>query len=291
VYSGGKGKMIKKLLPLLPRGKIYVEPYCGSAAMFFAKEPSPIEVLNDLDGNIINFFRCLQNKRTFNELLRKLRVTPYARKEFERAIKILNKPTKKPVEWAWAWFVVANQGFAGITTRLSPGQWGRSFGGGGTAQCTARWLYKIGLLEACRHRLMCAQIDCVDALKAIRYWDSKDTVFYIDPPYLPITRKSQDIYRHDATQQHHEQLVKTLLSLKGQAMLSCYDDPVYKPLLKHGWRKQHFKTSCSIAGRTRISKLQGKGSATKRVPRTETVYILSRMNHKTGWLISDSEED
>ena len=59
VYSGGKGKMIKKLLPLLPRGKIYVEPYCGSAAVFFAKQPSPQEVLGDLDDRVVNFFPML----------------------------------------------------------------------------------------------------------------------------------------------------------------------------------------------------------------------------------------
>ena len=107
-WFGGKGKMISRILPLIPRGGIYVEPFCGVASLFFAKRPSPVEVLNDLDGRLINLFRCLQEPKSFDELKHRLRYTLYARSEFVRAIEIVKSGSGSLVEQAWAFFVCRN---------------------------------------------------------------------------------------------------------------------------------------------------------------------------------------
>jgi hypothetical protein len=92
---GGKGNMIFKLPPLVPYGddvRIYAEPYCGAASLFFAKKPHPIDVLNDLDQRLIGLFRTLQDPEKFSELKHRLLYTPYARAEFERALEMSIRP-------------------------------------------------------------------------------------------------------------------------------------------------------------------------------------------------------
>ncbi|MDD3807375.1 MAG: DNA adenine methylase [Candidatus Marinimicrobia bacterium] len=88
-YYGGKGNMVAKILPLLPDGQVYVEPYFGAGFIFFAKQPSPVEVINDIDGEVVNVFRVLQDKGKFEELRHRLMYTLYARGELERAIKVI----------------------------------------------------------------------------------------------------------------------------------------------------------------------------------------------------------
>jgi hypothetical protein len=96
---GGKSRLVHVLLPLVPYGndvRIYAEPYCVSAALFFAKRPHPIEVLNDLDQRLVNLFRTLQDPEKFSRLKHRLRYTPYARAEFERALEILEREDADP---------------------------------------------------------------------------------------------------------------------------------------------------------------------------------------------------
>jgi DNA adenine methylase len=121
-YYGGKGTMVRKLLKLVPDGgEPYVEPYCGGASLFFAREPAPVEVLNDLNEEVVNLFRVFQDKASFEELRHRLMWTPYARKEFERALEV--SEDSDPVTRAWATFVKLNQGFSGKAE--TSGNWGR----------------------------------------------------------------------------------------------------------------------------------------------------------------------
>jgi DNA adenine methylase len=125
-YFGGKGKMLAKLLPLLPSHKVYVEPFCGAASLFFAKPTSPVEVLNDLNEDVVNVFRVLQNKETHEELRFRLMYTPYARSEFVRAIEMLDRKDLTPVDRAWAFMVRQNMGFGG-KAGANGGDWGRVY--------------------------------------------------------------------------------------------------------------------------------------------------------------------
>jgi DNA adenine methylase len=271
-YFGGKGNMLARLLSLLPPHQVYVEPFCGAASLFFAKQPSPVEVLNDLNEDVVNVFRVLQNKETHEELRFRLMYTPYARSEFVRALEMREQKDLTPVDRAWAFLVRQNMGIGG--TARTNGNWGRVFiSNQGCAETCNRWLMRLSMLDAWRWRLMLVQIDCRDALEVIRYWDSPDTLFYVDPPYVSATRKDQNVYAYEMTNEHHKELVGLLLGIKGKAVVSGYEHPLYSPFAQAGWKVHKFQTTCHAAGRVRGSGLQGDKSASAKVPRTEVVWV------------------
>jgi len=272
-YFGGKGNMLAKLLPLLPPHKVYVEPFCGAASLFFAKQPSPVEVLNDLNEDVVNVFRVLQDKETHEELRFRLMYTPYAQSEFLRAAEMLSQKNLTPVDRAWAFMVKQNMGFSG-TKGIGAGCWSRAFVFSQSCADTCNsWLMRLSMLDAWRWRLMMVQIDCRDALEVIRYWDSPDTLFYIDPPYVPETRKTLNAYAYEMSAEQHKELVELLLGIKGKAVVSGYEHPLYSPFRQSGWGVHRFQTSCHTVGRTRENGMQGKGSASAKVPRTEVVWV------------------
>ncbi len=271
-YYGGKGNMVAKILPLLPEGQVYVEPYFGAGSIFFAKELSPVEVINDIDGEVVNVFRVLQDKGKFEELRHRLMYTPYARGELERAIGIVRSKEGSDVDRAWAKIVVHNFGFGGIEAK-SNGRWGRNFVSvNGVSKNVNSWLMRLSMLDAIHWRLMMAQIDNRDGIEVIKYWDSDRSVFYIDPPYILDTRKGSE-YSHEMSNEEHERLVELLIGIKGKAVVSGYAHKIYMELDKARWRRYEFNTSCYAAGRVRGSGLQGVGSAMKKVPRVEVVWV------------------
>jgi DNA adenine methylase len=266
-YYGGKTYLRDFILPHLQGGKIYVEPYCGSANIFFAKDPHPVEVLNDLNGEIVNFFRVLQDPDHFKKFVHRVRWTPYSLDELREAIRIRKAKLSDPVLRAWAMFVIGSQAINGKAE--SEGNWSRTFiptvgrrssiRNDGMAQVTSRWKRKISYLEAWRDRIFMAQIDSRDALQVIEYWDSPETLFYLDPPYAEATRISPDVYSHEMKDAHHSQLVETLLKVKGRVVLSGYDSPLYAPLVENGWMRLGKEVSCSTSARARGQKQRGDG--------------------------------
>ena len=114
-YYGGKQTLVKYLLGLIPRHTLYCEPFFGGGALFFAKEPSPVEVINDNNGEVVNFFRVM--KMHFNELKKHVQATPHSRLLFKKAQNIYkNAKDNSVVERAWAFWTLANQGFSGGLT-------------------------------------------------------------------------------------------------------------------------------------------------------------------------------
>jgi DNA adenine methylase len=275
-WYGGKGKMVAKLRRHVPLGgRPYCEPYMGAASLLFARPPAPVEVLNDLDGDLVNLFRCLQDRRHYRDLRHRLRYTLYARAEFGRALDILASDERDPVLRAWAFFVSRNQGFSGVARTI--GNWSRTFvSNGGCADTVNCWLMRLAMLDAWHQRLLLVQIEQRDALEVIRYWDTPETVFYVDPPYHHETRQDRQVYAVESDHDHHVQLVETLLACKGAVVLSGYDHPVYAPLTDAGWSVTRYETACHAAGRWRGSGLQGSGSCRENVPRTEVVWANPR---------------
>lgn len=278
-WYGGKGLLAPWIINSLPAGyAVYVEPFGGAASVMLNKPPHPCEVYNDLHGDLVNLFRCVQDEERFLRLQKRLEWTLYSREEFRDALTILNTSEDKD-ERAWAFFVAQNQGFSGQAK--SEGNWGRVFvSSRGMATTASKWQSHIESLEAIRKRMMRVQIDNVDALQCIRYWDKPETLFYLDPPYVHSTRTSNGDYTHEMTDSQHEELVSVLLNLKGGAVLSGYDSDLYRPLIDAGWVTIRRDVACAAAGRIRGSGMQGKGSAGKRVPRTEVLYV--RANHRNG---------
>lgn len=271
-WFGGKGTMLSKLLPLIPSGgRPYCEPYAGAASVFFARDPAPVEVLNDLDDRIVNLFRVLQDREQFEDLRHRIMWTPYARAEFGRALDILENSSDDPVERAWAFFVAINQGFSGVASTI--GHWGRTFiSSGGMALAVSNWIMRQTMMDAWHWRLMRCQIDSRDALEVIRYWDNPDAVFYIDPPYHHATRKSKSVYAVEQNHDHHAALVETIINCQGAVVLSGYDHPVYQPLVDAGWEVTRFETACYAASRARGTGLRGTGALKAKAPRTEVVW-------------------
>jgi DNA adenine methylase len=276
-WFGGKGNLVKWLLRYLPPREgitTYVEPFAGAASLLWhLPEPYPVEVLNDLDRRIVALFRVLQDRENFAELEHRLIWTPYARDEFRRALEILERWDEyDEVDWAWAFFVVQNQGFGGKAE--SESDWGRvlSHVSRGMAGITNSWRGRLKLLAWWHDRLTRVQVDSVDGIQAIQYWDTPETFFYVDPPYVLGTRKGGE-YAHELEDEAHVQLVEVLLSVKGKVMLSGYPNDIYRRLEEAGWVQYDKETASHAAGRVRGSGLQGSGTARARVPRVESLWV------------------
>ncbi len=271
--------MTSKLLKLIPPHRVYVEPFGGGASLLFAKKPSPVEVYNDLDSGVVNFFRVLRDPEKFERFHQLISLTPYSREEYNFCRETWEK-CEDDVERAYRWFVVARMSFSGWFES------GWSFSvtktARGMAGTCSRWLGTIeGLPEACR-RLMRVQIEHKDFRQIIKTYDTPDTLFYCDPPYVPDTRRDGS-YRHEMTLDDHKELVCILHDVKGMVLLSGYRHPVYEPLEQVGWRRHDYEMSCYAAGRTRGTGIQGKGAAKKMQPRVESVWVNPRAaEKKTG---------
>ncbi len=273
-WPGGKGILASWIVKYIPNGRTYVEPFAGAASVLWhLPKPFPVEVLNDIDGDIVNFYRVLQDKSKFEILLHRLVFTPYARAEFRRALRILRSSEASDIDRAWAFFVIHNQGFSGMGR--SEGNWSRSIteSRNGMASTTSKLRSRLKVLAQLHDRISRVQIDNIDGIECIKYWDTADTVFYIDPPYIPETRRYHLFYKTEPDLSYHERLVETLLQVKGKVLLSCYDHPVYKPLADAGWQKLTKDTACHITGKTRNNKSQEAKNVKARASRTETLYI------------------
>jgi len=258
--------MTKKLLPLIPEHKIYVEPFGGGASLLFAKKPSPVEVYNDIDSGLVNFFKVLSDTKLFEKFYRRVAVLPYSRELFYECRESWQE-YDDPVERAAKWFVVARQSFSG--------SFGSSWGFAAThsrcgmAGSVSGWLSTIERLPEIHARLQRVQIEHNDFRKVIKTYDTLETFFYLDPPYVHSTRSSSR-YQHELSDADHKDLIELLKNIKGKVLLSGYDNPLYEDL---GWHKKQWQTVCYAAGKTRATGIQGEGSAKKMQPRTECVWM------------------
>lgn len=225
-WFGGKGNMIAKLLPLVPIHKTYVEPFAGAASLLFAKEPSPVEIINDLDSGIVSLFRILRDPERFVRFHNYAALTPFSREEYV-VCKDTWKECADEIERAYRWYVVARMSFSG----LFGSSWGYSIttSARGMASSCSRWMGVLELLPQICDRLMRVQIEHADFRNIISRYDTPQTFFYCDPPYILETRKSGG-YAHEMTLQDHRNLVDLLLTVRGKVMLSGYNHAVYYDL-------------------------------------------------------------
>ena len=269
VYFGGKGNFVKKILPLIPAHRIYVEVFGGGASLLFAKDPSPVEVYNDIDSAVVDFFRVLRDKESFKRFYRMVALTPYAREEYYFNLKNWGKPKDK-VEKAYRWFVMVRFSFSGLQTH----GWSYSFKSSARnmARTVSGWLSAIEGLPDCYYRFMRVQIENLDFRDLIKNYDSEETFMYLDPPYIQETRKRGG-YRFEMSEKDHRDLAELLLKSKSKFILSGYRHKIYKPLEEKSWVRIDFKTSCYAVGRTRYTGLIGEGVVNKLKPRIESVWL------------------
>jgi DNA adenine methylase len=234
-WFGGKMFMIKNMLPLIPEHKVYVEGFGGSGALLFAKTPSTVEVYNDLNSGLVHFFRTLRDPELAPKLQEKLFLTPYSREEFFYSREEWMHQ-EDPVEKARMWFVVARNCFA---SAFETGGWRRSTGahsrGMGTV-VSAYWS-SIEMFPELHNRLLGVQIENVSYDRLIPGYDSRDTFFYFDPPYVLDTRTGGKQYEKEMTNDDHIAFVSNMLTIRGKVMISGYDHEVYAPLVDAGWAR------------------------------------------------------
>ncbi|HVA48780.1 MAG TPA: DNA adenine methylase [Pirellulales bacterium] len=235
-WYGGKFSHLDWLLPLLPPCHHYCEPFAGSAAVLLNRAPSAIETYNDLDGEIVNFFRVLRDNG--DELTRVLGLTPFSREEFLIACKL--DPTASPVERARRFYVRARQVRTGLAQTASIGRWAncKNTSRAGMSGVISRWLGGVERLPEIVERLIRVQIENRPAIDVIRLYDSPETLFYCDPPYVHATRGDAKAYRHEMTDEQHRELAETLNSVRGRVAFSNYDCPLLDELYPAPtWRK------------------------------------------------------
>lgn len=213
---------------MMPQHRVYVEPFAGSAAVLLAKAQSTHEVLNDVDGNVVNFYRVLREQPT--ELERVCRLTPYARDEFAAAT--LDDVDLEPLERARRWWVRCQQSFAHTGTK-STGWSSSIMRGSNNARTT---LNRIDRFDAVAARLLHVTIENRDALELLASMNVPDAVVYADPPYLISTRSAMrrrpgGDYAHEfATEEEHRSLAEVLQAHQGTVLLSGYPSGLYDEL-------------------------------------------------------------
>lgn len=220
-WYGGKFSHLKWLLPLLPKAMHYCEPFGGSAAVLLNREPSPVETYNDLDSEVVNFFRVLRDQK--EALIEAIGLTPFSREEFEKAI-FEPSLNLSELERARRFFIKARQVRTGLAQKASSGRWAhcKLTSRAGMAGAVSRWLGSVEDLPEIVQRLLRVQIEHDSAIKVILRYDSEDTLFYCDPPYPHDSRGDSQAYAYEMTDNQHRELACVLHEVKGKVAVSSY---------------------------------------------------------------------
>jgi len=242
-YPGGKSRIAEWIISFFPQHKTYLEPYFGSGAVFFNKEPSYIETINDIDGNIVNLFTvCREYPK---ELSAAINLTPFSRDEFERCY----DQSSDQIEQARRTLVRFHQSFG--TCNASCNSW-RNVQKHSGPRCATMWNYLPDLIVDCCQRLKNAQIEHYDALELIKRYDDENTLIYIDPPYLQELRK-KNMYKYEYSLEQHKELLKVIKQSKSMIVISGYDNELYNAELA-GWYSAEIETLAQM-GKKRTEKI------------------------------------
>ena len=220
-WYGGKFSHLESLLPMLPECHHYCEPFAGSGALLLNRPPSPVETYNDLDGEVCNFFRVLRDRP--DELIKQIGLTPFSREEFGIACDLdLDLPA---MERARRFYVRARQVRTGLAQSASIGRWANCMNTSrrGMSGVISRWLGGMEILADVAERLLRVQIENRPALDVLDIYDSDQTLFYCDPPYIHHTRGDSNAYAFEMTDAQHKELADKLNSVRGKVALSNYD--------------------------------------------------------------------
>ena len=221
-YPGGKWRIADWIISHFPTHKVYCEPFFGSGAVFFSKSADYIETINDIDGNVVNLFRVCRERP--DELARALELTPWARDEY---VSCYDMKCTDSVEWARRTVVRYHQSFG--TSNSSKNSW-RNVQTYGGPRCASMWNYLPAAVRDACSRLKEVQIENIDAIELIKRYDDKDTLLYLDPPYPQILRK-KNIYKHEMTDEQHEELLSVIQKSKSNIIISSYDNELYNTRL------------------------------------------------------------
>lgn len=278
-YYGGKWRLAPWIISHFGVHEVYVEPFGGSAAVLLRKKRSLIEVYNDLDFEVVNFFYVL---REYPErLMEVVGLTPFALSEYEFSQSSCSSSVgfladvfvpERPFEWvpcgkdiermieaARLFYVRSYLGITGPTSTWQSGfrrqkVFSRGRNGAKVMTPAAVSFMRTSHLRSLADRLRGVTIDNLDGLACVGRYDSEKTLFYVDPPYLHGMRKrTGGGYRHEMSDEDHESLLQALREVRGQVVISGYRNELYERMLR-GWRRFD-----------RQSRTDGSGSAVESV--------------------------
>jgi DNA adenine methylase len=235
-YIGGKRSLANRIIGIFPRHTTYVELFAGGAQVFFRKEPSKVEVLNDLDHDVVNFFRVCQQH--YEELVRYLKFAVASREWFD-LLQGAHLDALTDIQRAARFLYLAKNCYAGLVRR-------RNFAWSVSSANRFNPERVPGLIEETHHRLARVQIECLPYEKVIAHYDRPETLFYADPPYFGLK-----LYRHNLTTADFEKMAVRLGSLKAKFVLSLNDVPEVRRIFKQFKFREidlHY-TAQKVAGR------------------------------------------
>jgi DNA adenine methylase len=256
-YHGGKWRLAPWIISHFPRHRIYVEPFGGGASVLLRKARSYAEVYNDLDGEIVNLFRVVRDRG--EELRAKLELTPFAREEFETGY----EPTECELERARRTLVRSHMGFGTAQMRMTSAGAMQSTGFRGTTKRAGTvpahdWRGMPSVVRDVVERMRGVVIEQLDAATVMRKNDGPETLRYVDPPYVHATRSGAcegnlRVYRHELSDEDHEQLAAVLRGLQGRVVVSGYPCTLYERLYQ-GWARVE-KRAMADGARERVEVL------------------------------------
>lgn len=234
-YPGSKRRLAPWIIGYMPPHHSYVEPYFGGGAILFEKPASPIETVNDLDGDVVNFFRVIQNPERRKRLQERLVYTPYARQVYDETFQ---REPEGPIEQA-AFFAIRSMQSHGFRLTEKCG-WKKDVHGREAAYAVRYWNELPELLAEMAIRLKQVQIENRPALELIKAFNHPNVLIYADPPYVLSTRTRKQ-YRYEMTDQGHKEMLEELCQSQAMVMLSGYDCSLYEEYLS-GWHKVQMAT-------------------------------------------------
>lgn len=235
-YFGGKQCIAAHIADLLPKHEHYVEPYAGGLSVLLTKRPSKIETINDLDCDIIAFWRVLRDQP--EDLVRVCTLTPHGRAELQAC---RDRTGVSDLERARRVWVSLTQGRTG--TLLSTGWRFHADPGGTTLGMTAYLRGYLGRMAPAAERLLRVSIECRPALEVIEaYGKHPGTLLYVDPPYLGSTRTGRGYQVEMPTEADHADMLDALLAVPAVVVLSGYASPLYDRVLA-GWERVELAAS------------------------------------------------
>lgn len=242
-YYGGKGILGPKIVPLFPKHAHYVEPYCGALSVLLAKSPSPMETVNDLDGDLMTFWAVLRERPC--DLANTCALTPHSRAEFRRCSEWMRGPDRMPLaddlEIARRVWVCLTQSRGGVLRNTG---WRHYVKPTGTTSFPDYLLGYLGRIHSAAERIAGVSLDCLPALDVIaKYGREPDVLLYVDPPYLGSTRGTwgNDGYRHEMRDEvRHRELGEALRDCEAAVVLSGYPSPLYDLELYPDWHRTTF---------------------------------------------------
>jgi DNA adenine methylase len=241
----------------MPRHLHYVEPYAGGLSVLLARDPDDpelwlgpdsshrgvSELVNDINGRLVNFWRVLRDEATFNKFQRIVETMPLARSEWEQAH--AHEYGADPVGDAVAFFVNCRQSLAGRQnsfTAITRNRTRRQMNGN-----VSEWLSAVDGLAAVHARLRRVLVENKPALEIIKKEDGPGTLFYCDPPYMHETRTAMQVYDFEMTEQDHCELLDALLQVTGKVLVSGYRNALYDEQLV-SWQRVDFDLANHAAG-------------------------------------------